>query len=466
MAIAPDTNLPRTGQPRVVIIGCGFAGLRLAQKLRKDPVQVVVVDRNNYHNFQPLLYQVATGALEPDSIAYPIRKIFAGQQNFYFRMADVTRVVPERKLIETSVGEIAYDQLVFATGSLTNFFGMESIERNGMQIKSIPNALNVRSFLFQNFEKALLTQDPEARQALLNVVLVGGGPTGVELAGALAEMRNSVLPKDYPELDLKQMQIYLVEAGPATLGPMSAEAQTKSRAYLERMGVRVHLNTSIKRYEDCRAYFGDGPNDYFPTENLIWAAGVNGAAVEGLPDAAVTRNKRVSVNAWNQVEGFADIFAIGDVANLVTPETPKGYPMLAPVAQQQADQLAENLRRQRAGQPPQPFKYFNKGVMAIVSRNKAVVDLPNNWSFGGFFGWLTWLFIHLILLVGFRNKVVTLVDWAIQYFSADRALRLIIRPYRRNDYKDDKGKRAQEQHLSATTPPVNQPPMPQHPVVG
>ena len=464
--MAPDTNLPRTGQPRVVIIGCGFAGLRLAQKLRKDPVQVVVIDRNNYHNFQPLLYQVATGALEPDSIAYPIRKIFAGQKNFFFRMADVQRVVPERKVVETSSGEIAYDQLVIATGSLTNFFGMESIERNGMQIKSIPNALNLRSFLFQNFEKALLMTDPETRQALLNVVLVGGGPTGVEMAGALAEMRNHVLPKDYPEMDLQQMQIHVVEAGPALLGPMSGAAQTKARAYLEAMGVKIHLNTSIKRFENCRAYFGDGPNDYFPTENLVWAAGVNGAAIAGLPEPVVTRNQRLTVNRWNQLEGVPDVFAIGDVANLVTEATPKGYPMLAPVAQQQADQLAENLRRLRAGQPPQPFKYFNKGVMAIVSRNKAVVDLPGDYSFGGFFGWLTWLFVHLMTLVGFRNKVVTFVDWAIQYFSADRALRLIIRPYRRHDYHDDPGKRIQEQQMAASTPPVNQPPMPQQSVVG
>ena len=465
MTTSPDTNLPHTGRPRVVIIGCGFAGLRLAQNLKKDPVQVVVIDRNNYHNFQPLLYQVATGALEPESIAYPIRKVFAGQKNFFFRMADVTRVAPERKVVQTSIGDISYDQLVIATGSLTNFFGMESIERNGMQIKSIPNALNLRSFLFQNFEKALLVQDPETRQALLNVVLVGGGPTGVELAGALAEMRNHVLPKDYPELDLKRMQIYLVEAGPTLLGPMSEEAQTKSRQYLEKMGVQVRTGTSIKRFENCRAYYGDGPNDFFATENLVWAAGVNGAAVDGLPEPVVTRNRRISVNRWNQVEGFPDIFAIGDVANLVTDDTPKGYPMLAPVAQQQADQLAENLRRLRAGEAPQPFSYFNKGVMAIVARNKAVVDLPKDVSFGGFFGWLTWLFVHLMTLVGFRNKVVTLVDWAIQYFAADRALRLIIRPYRRNDYKDDKGKKAQEQAMAAT-PPVVQPPMPAQNVVG
>ena len=310
-------------------------GLRLAKNLRHAPVQVVVIDRNNYHNFQPLLYQVATGALEADSIAYPIRKIFAGQKNFFYRMADVQRVEPERNMVHTSVGDIRYDYLVIATGSLTNFFGIESIEKNAMQIKSIPNALNLRSFIFQNFEKALLTEDPEARQALMNIVVVGGGPTGVEISGSLAEMRSHVLPKDYPELDLRKMQIILVEAGPAVLGPMSEKSQQESKRYLEELGVIVRLNTSIKRFENCRAYYSD--TEYIPTENLIWAAGVNGAEVPGLPTEVVTRNKRINVNRWNQVEGFQNIFAIGDVANMVTEDMPRGLPMLAPVAQQQAD---------------------------------------------------------------------------------------------------------------------------------
>ncbi|GAB3579209.1 NAD(P)/FAD-dependent oxidoreductase [Hymenobacter daeguensis] len=453
-----DTNLPVSDKPRVVIVGCGFGGLRLAKALRHAPVQVVVIDRNNYHNFQPLLYQVATGALEADSIAYPIRKIFAGQTNFFYRMADVQRVDSYYNTVVTTVGNIRYDYLVLATGSLTNFFGLESIERNAMQIKSIPNALNLRSFIFQNFEKALLTSDPQERQALLNIVVVGGGPTGVEISGSLAEMRKHVLPKDYPELDLRAMQIFLVEAGPALLGPMSPASQADARRYMEELGVLVRLNTSIKRYEDGKAYFSD--NEFIPTENLVWAAGVNGAEVPGLPAEAVTRNRRINVNSWNLVQGQSNIFAIGDVANMVTADMPKGLPMLAPVAQQHADHLADNLQRLLRGETPRDFVYNNKGSMAIVSRNKAVVDLPKSIHFNGFFGWLTWLFVHLMTLVGFRNKVVALVDWAFSYFSTDQALRLIIRPFRRQDVKDDPGKKSAE-HRTATaeytaTPPAIQ----------
>jgi NADH dehydrogenase len=450
-----DTNLPVSDKPRVVIVGCGFGGLRLAQALHKAPVQVVVVDRNNYHNFQPLLYQVATGALEADSIAYPIRKIFAGQANFFFRMADVQRIDSADNTLITSVGDIRYDYLVLATGSLTNFFGLESIERNAMQIKSIPNALNLRSFIFQNFEKALLTSDPAERQALLNIVVVGGGPTGVEISGSLAEMRKHVLPKDYPELDLRAMQIFLVEAGPALLGPMSPASQADAKRYMDELGVLVHLNTAIKRYEDGRAYYSD--NEFILTENLVWAAGVNGAEVPGLPAEAITRNKRITVNSWNLVQGQRNIFAIGDVANMTTADMPKGLPMLAPVAQQHADHLAENIQRMLRLEKPLDFVYNNKGSMAIVSRNKAVVDLPGNIHFRGFFGWLTWLFVHLMTLVGFRNKVVALVDWAFSYFSSDQALRLIIRPFSRHDVKDDQGKKSAE-HRTATAEYIATPP--------
>jgi NADH dehydrogenase len=449
-----DTNLPVSAQPRVVIVGCGFAGLRLAQSLADAPVQVVMVDRNNYHNFQPLLYQVATGALEADNIAYPVRKIFAGQKNFYYRMADVKGVVPAANTLQTSVGDIRYDYLVLATGSLTNFFGIESIEKNAMQIKSIPNALNLRSFIFQNFEQALLVTDAEEKQALLNIVVVGGGPTGVEISGSLAEMRKHVLPKDYPELDLRKMQIFLVEAGPSLLGPMSKASQDDAMRYMGELGVEVRLNTAIKRFEHGRAYYSD--TEFISTENMIWAAGVNGAALPGLPDEVITRNKRITVNLWNQVQGERNIFAIGDVANMVTEDMPRGLPMLAPVAQQQAEHLADNLRRIIRGETPKDFKYVNKGVMAIVSRNKAVVDLPKNIHFNGFLGWLTWLFVHLMTLVGFRNKVVAFVDWAFSYLSSDQALRLIIRPFSRKDMKDDKGKKAAEQAVA--TPNYNPPP--------
>ena len=458
-----DTNLPVSTHPRVVIIGCGFGGLQLAKSLRNAPVQVVIVDRNNYHNFQPLLYQVATGALEADSIAYPIRKIFAGQKNFFYRMADVQRLDSARNTVTTSIGDIRYDYLVLATGSLTNFFGLESIERNAMQIKSIPNALNLRSFIFQNFEKALLTSDPEAKQALLNIVVVGGGPTGVEISGSLAEMRKHVLPKDYPELDLQAMQIFLVEAGGALLSPMSPASQADAKRYMDELGVLVRLNTSITRYEDGKAYFSD--TEFIPTDNLVWAAGVNGAEVPGLPAEAITRNKRITVNRWSQVVGQTNIFAIGDVANMVTDDMPQGMPMLAPVAQQHASHLADNIQRLLRNEKPKDFVYNNKGSMAIVSRNKAVVDLPKNIHFNGFFGWLTWLFVHLMTLVGFRNKVVALVDWAFSYFSSDQALRLIIRPFSRRDVKDDQGKKSAE-HRIATAEYNAAPPAIQAPVGG
>ncbi|RPD47143.1 NAD(P)/FAD-dependent oxidoreductase [Hymenobacter sediminis] len=458
-----DTNLPATTQPRIVIIGCGFAGLRLAKDLADAPVQVVVIDRNNYHNFQPLLYQVATGALEADSIAYPIRKIFAGQPNFFFRMADVQRVDHARNTVVTNIGEIRYDHLVIATGSLTNYFGLDTIERNAMQIKSVPNALNLRSYLFQNFEKALLCEDPVQRQALMNVVVVGGGPTGVEICGSLAEMRKDVLPQDYPELDLKQMEIYLVESGGEVLGPMSVDSQVQAKKYLEDMGIHIRLNTKAARFEEGKLYYSD--TEYLRTENLIWAAGVNGAAVEGLPEEVVAKNKRINVDTLNRVLGTKNVYAIGDVANMATEEMPRGYPMLAPVAIQQAEQLAKNFKRLLHGETLQPFKYFNKGSMAIVGRNRAVVDLPGDRHFGGFLGWLTWLFVHLMTLVGFRNKAVTLVSWAISYFTADKALRLIIRPYKRHDFKDDKGKTS-AQH-NASTPEYNPPvPAPKAAVVG
>ncbi|GGF17279.1 NAD(P)/FAD-dependent oxidoreductase [Hymenobacter cavernae] len=456
-----DANIPVSSHPRIVIIGCGFGGLRLAKELRDAPVQVVVIDRNNYHKFQPLLYQVATGALEADSIAYPIRKIFAGQKNFFYRMADVQHIDSARNIVVTSVGEIQYDHLVLATGSLTNFFGNDSIEKNSMQIKSIPNALNLRSFIFQNFEKALLAQSGEQYQALMNIVVVGGGATGVEISGSLAEMRKHVLPKDYPELNLEHMQIFLLEAGPAVLKPMSKKSQQDAQRYLEELGVKIRLNTRVKRFEDCRVYYTD--TEYIPTENLIWAAGVNGAEVPGLPPEVVTRNKRINVNSWNRVVGFENIYAIGDVANMLTDEMPEGLPMLAPVAQQQGVHLGKNFKRILKGQPPLDFKYFNKGVMAIVSRNKAVVDLPKDVHFNGIFGWFTWLFVHLMTLVGFRNKVVAFADWAIGYFSSDQALRLIIRPFSRKDMKDDKGKKTAERQVATPeynpTPPAIQTPI-------
>ncbi len=440
-------NIPVTDQPRVVIIGCGFGGLRLAKNLRHANVQVVLVDRNNYHNFQPLLYQVATGGLEADSIAYPIRKIFTGQQNFFFRMAEVTAIHPEINQVQTSIGDIRYDYLVISSGSATNFFGNKQIEENAMQIKSIPSALNLRSLIFQNFEKALLMTREDQRDPLMDIVVVGGGPTGVELSGTLAEMKKYVLPKDYPELDMSMMDIYLMEAGPTLLNGMSKESQEKALNYLKDMGVHVLLSSPVESFEANVIKYGGGKT--INASTMIWAAGVFGANIPGLDEPAVARNKRVNVNTWNQVVGYSNIFAIGDLANMETKDFPKGHPMVAPVAIQQAELLAENLSRIIAGQTPREFVYKNKGVMATVGRNRAVVDLPK-FKFGGFFAWLVWMFVHLMTLVGFRNKLVTFVGWVWNYFAFDTALRLIIRPYLK-ETRDGK-----QQQPSPPQPPAAQ----------
>lgn len=431
-AFSMNVNIPITTLPRVVIIGCGFAGLKLAKRLRGADVQVVLVDRNNYHNFQPLLYQVATAGLEANSIAYPIRKIFTGQRNLIYRLADVLAIQPEQNEIETNIGPIPYDYLIIATGSQTNFFGIKSIEENAMQIKSIPSALNLRSLLFQNFEKALLMNSKIDREKLMNIVIVGGGPTGVEIAGALAEMKRHVLPNDYPELDFRAMNIHVIEAFPNLLNGMSAEAQAKARKYLEEMEVHLWFNAPVQKFENGVVYFGEGKT--IESETLIWAAGVVGAAIPGLRPEAVAKNGRLLVNGWNKVEGYDNIFAIGDVAMMVTEDTPRGHPMLAQVAIQQAKLMAKNLRRLLAKEAPVAFVYDDKGSMATVGRNRAVVDLPK-FKFAGTFAWFVWMFVHLFSLVGFRNKLVTLVDWVWNYFSYDRALRLIIRPYSREENK-------------------------------
>lgn len=421
-----NVNIPATDMPRVVIIGCGFGGLELAKKLCRAKVQVVLMDRNNYHNFQPLLYQVATGALEPDSIAYPIRKMFKGQKNFIYRYCEVTQLAPERNEVLTSIGPISYDYLVIATGSQTNFFGNKDIEKASMQIKSIPSALNLRSYIFQNFEKALLMNSTYEKEELMNVVVVGGGPTGVEVSGAIAELKTHVLPTDYPELDFRSMKIYLIEAGPNLLNGMSPESSEKARKYLEEMDVHVWLNAPVEKYEDGKVYFGKGESIH--AETLIWAAGVSGTALPGLQETSVAKNQRINVNRWNKVEGYENIFAIGDVALMVTEDTPRGHPMVAPVAMQQAHLLAKNLLRLMARETPVNFVYKNQGAMATVGRNRAVVDLPK-FRFQGWFAWMVWLFVHLMSLAGHRNRVVTFFTWVWNYFTYDQSLRLIIRPF-------------------------------------
>lgn len=423
-------NIPKSNFPRIIIIGGGFAGISLAKELSKKEVQVLLLDKNNYHTFQPLLYQVSTGGLEPDSIAYPIRKVLKDYPNFFFRLANVEEVVPEKNELITNIGAINYDYLVMATGSETNFFGNKEIEKNGMVMKSIPESLNLRSLILENFEQALLTDDLHMRDALMNFVIVGGGPTGVELAGALAEIKKGILPKDYPDLDTRRVQINLVQSGDRILKEMSEKASQKAEDFLEELGVQVWKNTRVKSYDGKLATTQTELS--FEAATLVWAAGVKGAAIKGLDaEALLIRGNRIKVNEFSQVIGHENIFAVGDVAGMELPDYPCGHPMMAQPAMQQGKNLGKNLTYLLENKPLKPFVYKDKGSMATIGRNKAVVDL-DAYKFQGIFAWFVWMFVHLFFLIGFRNRMVVFVNWVYNYVRFDREARLIIRPYKRD----------------------------------
>ena len=424
----PDSNLER-----VVIVGAGFGGIQLAKSLlHTKRFQVVLLDKHNYHTFQPLLYQVATGGLEPDSIAYSIRQIFHKKKNFIFRMSEVEKIDCDEKEVHTNIGEITYDHLVIATGTKTNLFGFEKLRDQMMTLKTVPQALNMRSYILQNFENALLTDSRDEQTSLMNVVIVGGGPTGVELAGALGEMKKYVLPHDYPELDLNRMQIYLFERQPRVLSNMSEAASAKTEKYLHQLGVKIFTSTSVNDFDgDDKVTYGDD-NEVIRADTLIWTAGVKGNLVGGLQEEVILRGNRIQTDAFNQILNLENVYAIGDIAAVITEDTPRGHPQVAPVAIQQAKNLSKNLVRQAKGEERKVFKYKDKGSMATVGRNRAVVDLAHL-KFQGLFAWFVWLAVHLISLVGFRNKVAVMMDWIYNYFTYDRAMRLIIRPYHRKE---------------------------------
>ncbi|MFN0291752.1 NAD(P)/FAD-dependent oxidoreductase [Pedobacter helvus] len=412
---------------KIVIIGGGFGGIELAKKLKNKNVEIIILDKHNYHTFQPLLYQVATGGLEADSIAFPIRKIFKGQKNLKFRVTEVKKVFPELNKLETTIGNIDYDYLVIATGSTSNYFGQTEISQNAMPMKSIPEALNLRSLILQNLEAAIIAKDPVKESELLNFVVVGGGPTGVETAGAIAELKKHVLKNDYPELDLNKVNIYLIEGSPELLGAMSVQAQQKSKQFLEELGVTVYTEARVQGYDGQTLSLVDGRK--IGAATVVWSAGVKGVVLEGLSTEVVVRGNRLKVNEISLIEGYQNIFAIGDVAAMITEETPNGHPGVAPAAIQQGKQLAKNLVNLIENKPTEAFKYFDKGAMATVGRNRAVVDI-NKIRFQGIFAWFTWMFVHLMTLVGFRNKLVVFVNWVWSYFSYDRGTRLIIRPFK------------------------------------
>lgn len=429
-ATAECLPLPLTDPawPTVVIVGGGFAGIDLVRNLPDRGVNIVVVDRHNYHTFQPLLYQVATGGLDAGSIAYPLRKVFKGKRNVIFRMAEMLAVSPDEKKILTSIGEIHYDYLVVAVGSTTNFFGNGSAERYCFPLKSVPNAIDLRSAILLSLEKALSTTDSRERARYTTFVIVGGGATGVELAGALSELQKVVIPNDYSEIAPGEFRVILVEGGPRLLPGMSEKSSSGALRALQKMGIEVLLNVHVKTYDGEVAILSDGGE--IRSDTVVWAAGVRGKVIEGIPDEVVHPSKRIKVDPYNRIEGFQDIFAIGDIAIHVSDETPRGLPQVAPVAKQQGEHLAKNLLRLFNGKDLLPFKYFDKGALAVIGRNKAVADLPGI-ILRGFIAWLAWGVVHILYLVGFRNKVITMLDWMWNYFTYDRFVRLILRPVKR-----------------------------------
>lgn len=413
----------KAGKKRVVIVGGGFGGLELAKSLKKTNYQVVLIDKRNHHTFQPLLYQVATSGLETSSIIYPFRKRFDKQRDFYFRLGEVSHIAPADNYIETSIGKISYDYLIIATGATTNFYGMEDMAKNAIPMKTIEDSILLRNKIIQNFEKALLTDNAEELNSLMDFVIVGGGPTGVEVAGALAELKKHVFPRDYPELDLLEMDIHLVEASPRLLGAMSESSSTKAKDFLEKMGVQVHLETAVKSFDGDTIVLSNDTE--LKSKTLVWAAGITGSPLEGISKESLVRGNRLKVNGFNQVEGYENIFAIGDVAAMIDEEYPRGHPQMAPGAIQQGKHLANNLKNLERNKELIPFKYFHKGAMATIGRNKAVVDL-GKFKSQGFFAWLVWMFVHLMSLVGFRNRILVLISWVWSYFSYDKSNRLII----------------------------------------
>jgi NADH dehydrogenase len=417
---------------QIVIIGGGFAGINLAKELTNQKgIQVILVDKNNYNFFPPLIYQVATAFLEPSSISYPFRKFFAGKKNLQFRLGELQKVIPAENKIILNNGELHYDQLVFATGAETSYFGMENVKKNAIPMKTLNDAIEMRNTLLKNLEKAAITKDIRKRRALLTIVVAGGGPTGVEVSGMFAEMRKNILLKEYPELETSASNIYLVDGGDALLSPMSKQSQEDTLDAVTKLGVVVKLNTRVIDYKDDTVFFADGKT--IQTKNLIWAAGVSAREFEGIPAESYGRGKRMATDAFNKVNATENIYAIGDTCIQLTDAAfPGGHPQVAQVAIQQGENLAENFKLMAQNKPLKLFKYNDKGSMAIIGKNKAVVDLPKpKMHFNGFFAWMIWLFVHLMSLITYRNRINTFYHWMIAYFSKDQSLRMIIRPEKR-----------------------------------
>jgi NADH dehydrogenase len=422
---------------KLVIIGGGFAGLKLARSLNnKEGVEVLLIDRFNYHQFQPLFYQVATGGLDASNISFPLRKIFQHSRNVRFRLATVQQVKTDTQEIVTDIGNFSYDTLVLAMGAGTNFFGNTNLQAHAFPMKSTTEALQLRHHLIQNLEDALSITDTDELHRKLNIVVVGGGPTGVEVSGALAEMRNNILPKDYPELDFSRMHIFLLEGSPNTLSAMSEKSRQQSRKYLTRLGVDVRTNTVVQDFDGKQVTLNDGSTILATT--VIWAAGIKGNIPAGIDPALIVRGNRVKVDRYNKIEGFGNVYALGDIAYMETPLFPHGHPQVANVAVNQGKNLAKNLLRKLKGNNTlTAFEYKDKGSLATVGRNLAVVDIPKpKIHFGGFLAWLFWMVLHLVLIVGVKNRLQIFVNWIYKYFTYDQSLRLLFREFYRHPAPD------------------------------
>ena len=415
--------------PRVIIIGGGFGGVEVARKLKDKEVEVLLIDRNNFHTFQPLMYQVATGTLAEDSISFPLRKMFKSQMNFKFRLGEVEQIDHINKEVHTSIGSFDYDYLVIATGATSNFFGNQELEKYSLPMKSVLEALNIRSYVLQNLEEAVLRKNMSDRERYLNFVIVGGGPTGVELSGAIAEIQLHMLKKDYPELSENEMNVYLIEGTDKVLAALSEKSSRDAERYLKELGIKIILNTQVTGYDGNTITLSNGEN--IPTKTVIWGAGVKGQFPEGIRTDLIERGNRIRTNGQCQIEGMEGVYAIGDVAAMITEDTPRGLPGVAPAAQQQGKYVAQLILNTINNKPnPENFKYFDKGSMATVGRNRAVVDM-GKFHMKGFIAWMTWMFVHLVSIFGFRNKVVTFVNWAIKFLTKNSGIRLIVHRYNR-----------------------------------
>lgn len=420
---------------KVVIAGGGFGGLRLARNLNnKKNIEVTLIDRFNYHQFQPLFYQVATAGLDASNISFPLRKVFQKSRNIRIRMAVIERIDAASKIVQTDIGDFPYDILVLATGAGTNFFGNAELEANAFSMKSTVEALQIRHRLMENLELAVTTTDPAQLKRLMNIAVVGAGPTGVEVSGALAEMKRYVLPKDYPELDFSKMTIYLIEGSGKVLGAMSEKSSLQAAGYLQRLGVTTRTNTQVEGYDGNELRFKDG--SAISAATVIWSAGIKGNIPGGFESLSFQRGNRLQVDNDNQVTGMTGIYAIGDVAAMLSEIYPGGHPQVAPVAMQQADNLAKNIRRINDGDSFSriAFLYKDKGAMATVGRNLAVVDIPSpKLHFGGFFAWLVWMALHLMLILGVKNRLFVFLNWLYNYLTYDQSLRLIFREFHKQN---------------------------------